>query len=104
MDDAGAILGNEFATVALSVDDRGNGPRLRIEDLRTGFVGYLDPLQLETLAWLPDEELERFLDPSYHRWREAGGTSQDGGQPPQNGGPPPLSPSPSRPTPPESHR
>lgn len=63
---------NEFAAVALSLDYEGNGPRLRIEDLRTGHVGFLDPLELETLAWLPDGALHQFLDPSYHRWREDG--------------------------------
>lgn len=61
---------SEFAAVSLSVDNEGNGPRLRIEDLRTGHVGYLDALELETLAWLPDGALHKFLDPSFHRWRE----------------------------------
>ena len=66
------ILESEFARVALSIDDRGNGPRLRIEDLRTGHVGYLDALELETLAWLPEGALHPLLDPSLHRWREDG--------------------------------
>jgi hypothetical protein len=88
MNDVLGILDSEFATVALSIDEHGNGPRLRIEDLRTGFVGYLDPLQLETLAWLPGGELNRFLDPSFHRWRE---TSGDTGRPEadEHAGPPP---------------
>jgi len=43
-------------------------PRLRLEDLRTGRVGYLDALELETLAWLPDGGLHRLLDPSHVRW------------------------------------
>lgn len=60
---------SEFASVALSVDHSGNGPRLRIEDLRTGRVGFLDALELETLAWLPDGALHRLLDPSHLRWR-----------------------------------
>ena len=46
--------------------------RLRIEDLRTGHVGYLDALELETLAWLPEGALHPLLDPSLHRWREDG--------------------------------
>lgn len=63
-------LVNEFAAVRLEYDDDGRGPRLRIEDLRTGQVGYLDPLELETLAWLPEDGLHKVLDPSHHRWRE----------------------------------
>lgn len=65
-------LASEFAAVRLSLDADGNGPRLRIEDLRTGHVGFLDPLELETLAWLPEGGLHRVLDPSHHRWREPG--------------------------------
>ncbi|TMK38289.1 MAG: hypothetical protein E6G66_18620 [Actinobacteria bacterium] len=37
-----AVVANEFASVAVAVDHAGNGPRLRLEDLRTGRVGYLD--------------------------------------------------------------
>lgn len=65
--DAGEPIGvvaSEFAAVALSVDHEGNGPRLRIEDLRTGRVGFLDALELETLARLPEGALHRLLDPS----------------------------------------
>jgi hypothetical protein len=67
----GEIL-SEFASVAVSVDRDGNGPRLRIEDRKTGHVGFLDALELETLAWLPDGALHRLLDPSQHRWRDEG--------------------------------
>lgn len=62
---------SEFASVALSIARDANGPRLRVEDLKTGHVGYLDPLELETLAWLPEGGLDKALDPSHHRWREA---------------------------------
>jgi hypothetical protein len=61
---------SEFAAVSTSIDHGANGPRLRIEDLRTGRVGYLDALELETLAWLPEGALHRLLDPSLHRWRD----------------------------------
>ncbi|MEA2168832.1 MAG: hypothetical protein QOF76_2132 [Solirubrobacteraceae bacterium] len=60
---------SEFAAVSLTIDDTGNGPRLRIEDLKTGQVGYLDALELETLAWLPEGGMHKLLDPSLHRWR-----------------------------------
>ena len=63
------VVANEFASVAVSIDRAGNSPRLRLEDLRTGRVGYLDALELETLAWLPDGALHGLLDPSAIRWR-----------------------------------
>jgi hypothetical protein len=65
-------LSSEFASVDVTLDEAGNGPRLRVEDLRTGHDGFLDPLELETLAWLPEGALHRFLDPSLHRWRDDG--------------------------------
>jgi hypothetical protein len=66
------VVESEFASVAVSIDDGGNGPRLRLEDLRTGHVGFIDALELETLAWLPEGALHPLLDPSLHRWREDG--------------------------------
>lgn len=72
-------VGSEFATVRLSIDDHGNGSRLRIEDLKTGRIGYLDALELETLAWLPDGGLHKLLDPGLYRWREPAATGQDQG-------------------------
>ncbi|MCE5289469.1 MAG: hypothetical protein LLG14_09530 [Nocardiaceae bacterium] len=64
------IVGSEFASVRVGVDAAGNGPRLRLEDLKTGRVRYLDALELETLVWLPEGRLEQLLDPSADRWRE----------------------------------
>jgi ketosteroid isomerase-like protein len=61
---------SEFAAVELELDQHANGPRLRIEDLKTGRVGYLDALELETLAWLPDGGLHPLLDPSALRFRD----------------------------------
>lgn len=66
----GDVIGNEFAEVAVRVDDDANSPRLRIEDLRSGRVRYLDALELETLVHLPDGNLRALLDPSADRWRE----------------------------------
>jgi hypothetical protein len=66
-------VSSEFASVALSIDHQGNGPRLRIEDLRTGHVGFLDALELETLAWLPEGALHDLFDPSHLRWRSQEG-------------------------------
>ncbi|WP_099023013.1 hypothetical protein [Mycolicibacterium palauense] len=65
----GAVIGSEFAQVAVRVDEQGNSPRLRLEDLRTGRVRFLDALELETLVWLPGSRLDSLLDPSADRWR-----------------------------------
>jgi len=66
----GSIVANEFAEVSVRTDHQANGPRLRVEDLKTGRVRYLDPLELETIVWLPDGHLRQLLDPSADRWRE----------------------------------
>jgi hypothetical protein len=66
----GPVIGNEFAQVSVNFDVEGNSPRLRLEDLRTGRVRYLDALELETLIWLPQENLTGLLDPSAGRWHE----------------------------------
>ena len=63
------IIGSEFAEVAVSIDGEANSPRLRIEDLRTGRVRFLDALELETLVWLPESTLTALMDPSRDRWR-----------------------------------
>ncbi len=64
------IVGNEFAEVSVRIDEEANSRRLRLEDLKTGRVRYLDALELETLVWLPDGNLQKLLDPSADRWRE----------------------------------
>jgi hypothetical protein len=64
------IVGNEFAEVSVQIDEEANSRRLRLEDLRTGKVRYLDALELETLVWLPEGHLGKLLDPSADRWRE----------------------------------
>ncbi|TDC99514.1 hypothetical protein E1181_29370 [Saccharopolyspora terrae] len=68
--DSTALVGSEFAEVAISVDGEGNGPRLRLEDLRSGRVRFLDALELETIIWLPEGHLRQLLDPASDRWRE----------------------------------
>ncbi len=65
----GPVIGNEFAEVSVNFDTSGNSPRLRLEDLRSGRVRYLDAMELETLIWLSDERLTSLLDPSAERWR-----------------------------------
>jgi len=65
----GPFVGSEFAEVAVTFDVQGNSTRLRLEDMRTGRVRFLDALELETITWLPDERLSSLLDPSADRWR-----------------------------------
>ena len=64
------IVASEFAQVSVAIDEAANGPRLRLEDLRTGRVRFLDALELETIVWLSDGHLQQLLDPSADRWRE----------------------------------
>ena len=65
----GSVIGSEFAEVSVGFDTEGNSPRLRLEDLRSGRVRYLDALELETLIWLSEGNLTKLLDPSAGRWR-----------------------------------
>ena len=65
------VVDSEFADVSVKVDATANGPRLRLEDRRTGRVRFLDALELETIVWLPDGRLAQLLDPSADRWRDA---------------------------------
>lgn len=65
----GFVLENEFARARVSLDVDANGPRMRIEDLRSGRVVFLDPLEVASLTWLVHEDLRPFLDPSQTGWR-----------------------------------
>ena len=67
----GPLVESEFAQVSVNVDTQGNSPRLRLEDLRTGRVRYLDALELETIVWLPEGKMAQLLDPSADRWSGA---------------------------------
>jgi hypothetical protein len=65
----GPVIGSEFAQVSVNFDSEGNSPRLRLEDLRSGRVRYLDALELETIIWLSEERLTDLMNPSSSRWR-----------------------------------
>jgi hypothetical protein len=54
-------LANEFARVVVELDNEGNGARLKIHSVRTGYTIYLDPLELESLTWQTHANLQRFL-------------------------------------------
>lgn len=66
----GPVVGSEFAEVSVDVDAEGNSTRLRLTDLRTGQVRFLDALELETIIWLAEGHLTQLLDPSADRWRD----------------------------------
>ncbi len=53
---------NEFASVIIEMDKRGNSARLKIQSLRTGKAVYLDALQLESLTMQPDDIYRKFLE------------------------------------------
>lgn len=62
------VLVSEFAATEVYVDRCGNGDRLAVHDLRTGRIAFFDPLELETLVWLDDDDRERLMDPAATRW------------------------------------
>jgi hypothetical protein len=63
------VVENEFGRMALALERRGRATSLRITDVRTGRVGYLDALELECLAWASHADLMGLLDPSRTRWQ-----------------------------------
>jgi hypothetical protein len=63
-------LKNEFAKVSVEQDNSGNGPRLKIQDVHTGKTVFLDPLELEGLAWARHEDLNNMMNPSLGRWSD----------------------------------
>lgn len=65
--DAILDLAGEFAHVRLQIDDQGNGPRLRVEVVGSGMVGYLDPLELESWVNASWEVRAEVVDPR-QRW------------------------------------
>jgi len=62
------IIENEYASVSVTVDGRGNDRRLAVLDNHTGQRAYFDALILESLVWVPDHVRDYLLDPSTHRW------------------------------------
>ncbi len=72
-------LRSEFGAVRVEVTTDGNGPVLRITDLKSGASAHYDPLELETLVHLTPEQRIRFLDPGQTRWAgEADASSETG--------------------------
>lgn len=61
------MLGNEFATVKVSLDTRGNGPRLLVEDLEDGSQIWLSPLELASLTLASPEDRVSWLRVGVYR-------------------------------------
>jgi hypothetical protein len=64
-DDVQWLIKNEYASVKVTVDTEGKGTRLKVEDLSSGTVIYLDPLELQALAWATREDLSAFTRPYF---------------------------------------
>lgn len=60
------VVQSEFGSVEISKDTSANGDRVKLVGLKTGYVSYLDPLTLESIAALSDEELEAIVSPEGH--------------------------------------
>ena len=60
-------LKSEFAHVRVALNLDGNGPRITITDLKTMAFIDLDPLELESLAWVNHDDLAPIVNPSF-RW------------------------------------
>ena len=57
------IIRNEFAAVEVTLDLEGNDARLKISDLRSGRVAFLDALELEGLSHSRHDDLGEIVDP-----------------------------------------
>ena len=61
-------LKSEFARVRVGLDLTGKGPRLLVEDVKTGSRLFLDPLELESIATATHQDLTYLVHPS-RRWQ-----------------------------------
>jgi hypothetical protein len=59
--DTGIVLANEFASVRVSVDNRGHSPRLLVQDLISGASILLEPLELASFCVARGEDRDRWL-------------------------------------------
>lgn len=68
LEDGGVVLRSEFAVVRVAVDRSANGDRLRLEDLRSGRLFWLDPLEIERLTTIRHEDLTYVVTPARGEW------------------------------------
>jgi hypothetical protein len=64
-EDVNWLLKNEYASVKVTVDTEAKGTRLKVEDISTGTSIYLDPIELQALAWATKEDLSVFTRPYF---------------------------------------
>jgi hypothetical protein len=62
-----AELSSEFASVRVSLDERGNGPRLLVQDLENGARIWLSPLELAALCLATPEDRVDWLRVGHYR-------------------------------------
>jgi len=62
-----AVVANEFATVRVALDTRGNGPRLLVEDLENGAQILLSPLELASLCLASPQDRLEWLRVGHYR-------------------------------------
>lgn len=62
-----ALLCNEFASVRVSLDERGNGPRLLVQDLESGAEILLSPLELASFCLATGDDRLDWLRVGHYR-------------------------------------
>jgi hypothetical protein len=59
--DGSIALSSEFASVRVSRDDSGRGPRLKVEDLEADAVVFLDAIELASMCHATEEQRRQWL-------------------------------------------
>jgi hypothetical protein len=60
----GVVVGNEFASIEISVVDNGRGRQVVLRDVASGQARRIDPLVLEALVFMSDEAMRALADPN----------------------------------------
>ena len=60
----GVVVGNEFASIEISVIDNGRGRQVVLRDPVSGRARRIDPLVLEALVYMSDEAMRALADPN----------------------------------------
>ena len=60
----GVMVGNEFASIEISIDTSGRVPRVVLRDVVSGRARSIDPLVLEALIYMSDDMMQSLADPN----------------------------------------